>query len=196
MHRSATSTTSPATPRRRTHHLQEWPRRCARGNLIREMPGWNVKLIDCGFHTRTAQDHHQHTHRPPLPQPRTRPTMRTETSEELDRIENVGQDQHNTRDQDDSADDVRDGQQPRRVDRTRIGSAAKASESPSHRLVERGRDVPAVQWQQRHEIEERHEQVDRAEHGEQTCDLCCCTDLVRRSDLPAARLAPTIDIGP
>jgi Domain of unknown function (DUF222) len=23
---------------------------CARGNLVREMPGWNIKLIDCGFH--------------------------------------------------------------------------------------------------------------------------------------------------
>jgi Domain of unknown function (DUF222) len=24
---------------------------CARGNLVREMPGWSIKLIDCGFHT-------------------------------------------------------------------------------------------------------------------------------------------------
>jgi Domain of unknown function (DUF222) len=24
---------------------------CARGNLVREMPGWRIKLIDCGFHT-------------------------------------------------------------------------------------------------------------------------------------------------
>jgi Domain of unknown function (DUF222) len=23
---------------------------CARGNLVREMPGWRIKLIDCGFH--------------------------------------------------------------------------------------------------------------------------------------------------
>jgi len=25
---------------------------CARGNLVREMPGWRIKLIDCGFHGR------------------------------------------------------------------------------------------------------------------------------------------------
>jgi hypothetical protein len=24
---------------------------CARGNFVREMPGWHIKLIDCGFHT-------------------------------------------------------------------------------------------------------------------------------------------------
>jgi hypothetical protein len=24
---------------------------CERGNYIREMPGWRVRLIDCGFHT-------------------------------------------------------------------------------------------------------------------------------------------------
>jgi hypothetical protein len=24
---------------------------CQRGNLVREMPGWHIKLIDCGFHT-------------------------------------------------------------------------------------------------------------------------------------------------
>ena len=24
---------------------------CARGNLVREIPGWSIKLIDCGFHT-------------------------------------------------------------------------------------------------------------------------------------------------
>ena len=23
---------------------------CERGNLVREMPGWRIKLLDCGFH--------------------------------------------------------------------------------------------------------------------------------------------------
>ena len=48
-----------------------------RGNYIRKMPGWRISLIDCGVPHRTPQDHHHHTHRPPLPQPRTRPTLRS-----------------------------------------------------------------------------------------------------------------------
>ena len=127
--------------------------------------------------------------------PRPRSIMRTEASEELDRIDDVGQDQHDAGDQDHPADNVCEGQQPRRVDRTGIGSSEEVSEGPSHRLVEGRSHVPAVQWQQRHEVEEGHEQIDRAKHSEQTCDLCSASIWsVKRSPLPLD--FPTIDIGP
>ena len=49
---------------------------CARGNYVREMPGWHINARRLRLPLRAAQDHHHHTHRPPLPQPRTRSAMR------------------------------------------------------------------------------------------------------------------------
>jgi Domain of unknown function (DUF222) len=47
---------------------------CARGNLVREMPGWHVKVIDCGFHggphkiiITTPTGHHYLSHAPNPP---------------------------------------------------------------------------------------------------------------------------------
>jgi hypothetical protein len=47
---------------------------CARGNLVREMPGWNFKVIDCGFHggphkiiITTPTGHHYLSHAPNPP---------------------------------------------------------------------------------------------------------------------------------
>jgi hypothetical protein len=56
--------------------------------------------------------------------------------------------------------------------------------------------VAAVERQQRHEVEQRDEQVHRTEHGEQAGHLGRRVDLVGGRDLPAARLAPTMLIGP
>jgi hypothetical protein len=65
---------------------------CERGNDVREMPGWRISLIDCGFHSgphtihiTTPTGHHYLSRAPD-------PLMRTEASEEPDRIDDVGQD--------------------------------------------------------------------------------------------------------
>jgi hypothetical protein len=47
---------------------------CARGNQVREMPGWRIKLIDCGFHSgphkiiiTTPTGHHYFSRAPDRP---------------------------------------------------------------------------------------------------------------------------------
>ena len=51
---------------------------CARGNQVREMPGWQVTLIDVRPTHRTPHRQSHHSHRTQLPQPRPGPTLNHE----------------------------------------------------------------------------------------------------------------------
>jgi len=44
---------------------------CERGNYVREMPGWHISLIDCGFHSgpHTTSPHPQDTTTSAAPRP-------------------------------------------------------------------------------------------------------------------------------
>ena len=54
---------------------------------------------------------------------------------------------------------------------------------------------PAVERQQRDEVEQRHEEVDDSEQREQGRDLVHDVDLAVEATSPATRLAPTTLIG-
>src|SRR5689334_4843758 len=90
--------------------------------------------------------------------------------EELDRVDDVGDDEQHAHHHDHTGRDVRDRQQLGDVDVARVGAAEQLGEAALDALPDRAQHVPAVQRQQRDEVEQGQEQVQRGEQRDQERD--------------------------
>ena len=85
--------------------------------------------------------------------------------------EDVGDDQHQSTDEEEARHDVRHGQRLGRIDGAGVWPAEQARDPPAEGLVQRAGDVPAVERQKWHQIQQGDEQVDRAQQRHPCDDL-------------------------
>src|SRR5215472_16535337 len=99
------------------------------------------------------------------------------------RIDDVRQDEHHPEEHQDQEDAEAYRDELAVVDKTRIGPAAHPGEPGPDPLPDHHRDVPAVHWQQRQQVEHPNEDVQRRDQQQHEADLVLPAH-VRRHRLP------------
>src|SRR4051794_11057190 len=92
-------------------------------------------------------------------------------SAEGDGVGDVGDDQQGRHREEHPGDDVGDRHEPGDVERAGIGPAAQPRHARPRLLVERPRDVPAVERVDRQQVEQEQHQVDRGQQAQEQADL-------------------------
>src|SRR6266568_8013276 len=98
--------------------------------------------------------------------------MFTSTSlDDVNRVEEVSRDQHQADEDENREDPEADGNQLTHVDQAGIRPPSQPGDGGAQPLVENHGDMPAVQWQQREQVEQADEDVQRGDDQDGEGDL-------------------------
>src|SRR6478735_3963022 len=108
------------------------------------------------------------------------PPLCPASAEELDRLDDVGVDEQHRHGDEHEAHAVGDGQALGDVDEAGVGTVTQACPALLDRLPDRPRHVPAVEREQRHEVEDEEGEVERSDEQDQLGELDPVAALVGR----------------